>query len=105
LGGGREEKQENNVYRLAINRIEIDSVLETNQHPKRLLQFRHPRMRNGDGTAGSGRSQSLTLQQRSANSVSGQIERGSGSSGQILDQGSLLSGNFVDGAGQVTGRE
>src|SRR5215475_11614524 len=59
---GREEKQEDDIYRFAINGIEVDRVLETNQCAEWFLQIGYPSMRDGDTATRTGGPQVLAFE-------------------------------------------
>src|SRR5258708_39635822 len=59
----RKKKQEDDIHRLAVNRIEVDGVPEANQCAEGLLQIRHPRMRDRHAVACAGGSQVFAFQQ------------------------------------------
>ena len=84
LGLRRKEKQEDDVYRPAVNRVKVDGVLETNQRAEWLLQIGYPSMRDSHAASCPRGSQVLALQQRNRNKVGVQIEGRGCSGGQFL---------------------
>jgi hypothetical protein len=48
LRGVGKKNQEDDVDRISINRVEIERILATDEHPEWLFELWHARMRNGD---------------------------------------------------------
>ena len=62
-GAFRREQQEDQIDRLAVERLEIDRPLQPRKQPEQLVELRQLAVRNGDAVADAGRAELLALQQ------------------------------------------
>src|ERR1044071_1974984 len=71
IGAGalRREQQEDQIHRLAIERLEIDRPLEPRKQAEHVAELLQLAVRNGDAVADAARGELLTLQQDFENSL------------------------------------
>ena len=85
-GAFRRQQHEDQIHRLAVERLEIDRPIEPCEQPEQLVEPDELAVRNGDPVADSGRAQLLALQQgleNAALALPGQLR---GLRGKLLDR-------------------
>ena len=84
--GFRRQQQENQIDRLAVERLEIDRLVQPREQAEQPTELRQLAVRNGDAIADAGRAELLALQQHfedRALVLAGQFGR---ARGQLLDR-------------------
>ena len=85
-GAFRREQEENQIDRLAVERLEIDRTIEPRKQPEQARQMRHLAVRYGDAIADGGRAQLLPLHQRFEDRALVLAGQHSGARGNLLQR-------------------